>query len=348
MFRAWILLAAVTPVLLAQDPVFRAGTTLATVGFHVVRGKAYVPDLKPEDVILLEDGQPRSIAFFEGGLNKIRTTTIDIALLFDISGSVTEEGLLDTGLWKSTIMNSLPGASLAVYGFDARLRRFCLPTRDPNLLAAAFNSLLKTSRKDAQVQPELIPISLPPKRKSNQGGTWIYESVIGAVHDMAAWPDKSTRLIIVFSDGFNTTTSLPEDAAGAAREAGIAVYPVALGHWKLVEKIRAADQQANADPARPNVGAQQRSSNLHSQEREILDFASMGELTGGRSFDPFTVNSDSLRRIAGAMVSLVLSEYVVGFNPDPPGDKPTKHKLAVKLASKELGKITGGTRTIVH
>jgi len=348
MFRAGIAVGVLLPALAAQEPIFRAGTTLATVGFHVARGKNYVTDLKPEDVVLTEDGEPRPIAFFEGGATKVRTTTVDIALLFDISGSVIEEGLLDTELWKNTLIDSLPGASMAVYGFDAKLRRFCLPTRDTQLLTSAFNSLLKTNRRGPMLRPVNVPISLPPKRKSNQGGTWIYESVIGAVGDMVRQEDKSTRLIIIFSDGFNTTTSIPEDAARVAREAGIAVYPVALGHWKLVAKIQQAQQQANADPSRPNDSAQMRVGQLQNQELEIVNFASMGELTGGRSFDPVTMSSDSLRRILNGMVGLVLSEYIVGFTPDPPGDKPAKHKITVKLASKETGKLTGGTRTIVH
>jgi hypothetical protein len=333
MLRNGIVAVLLLPVLAAQEPIFRAGTTLATVGFHVIRGKDYVIDLKPEDVFLMEDGELRPIVLFEGGASKVRTTTVDIALLFDTSGSVVEEGLLDTELWKSTLIDSLPGASLAVYGFDAKLSRFCLPTRDTQLLTSAFNSLLKTNRHRPMLRPIDIPISLPPKRKSNQGGTWIYESVIGAVGDMVKWQDKSTRLIIIFSDGFNTTTSIPEDAANVAREAGIGVYPVALGHWKLVAKIEQAQQQVNANPSRPI---------------EIVNFASMGELTGGRSFDPVMMSSDSMRRILNGMVGLVLSEYTVGFAPDPPGETPAKHKITVKLASKGTGKLTGGTRTIVH
>jgi len=348
MLRNGIVAVLLLPVLAAQEPIFRAGTMLATVGFHVIRGKDYVIDLKPEDVVLMEDGEPRPIVLFEGGASKVRTTTVDIALLFDTSGSVVEEGLLDMELWKSTLIDSLPGASLAVYGFDAKLRRFCLPTRDTQLLTSAFNSLLKTNRHGPMLRPVNVPISLPSKRKSNQGGTWIYESVIGAVGDMITWQGKSTRLIIIFSDGFNTTTSIPQDAAKVAREAGIVVYPVALGHWKLVAKIERAQQQANANPSRPNDSAQMRVGQLQNQELEIVNFASMGELTGGRSFDPVMMSSDSMRRILNGMVGLVLSEYTVGFAPDPPGETPAKHKITVKLASKGTGKLTGGTRTIVH
>ena len=349
--RAWLALltlVAALPIAGQEEPVFRSETTLATVSFHVVRDKHYVDDLKPEDLVLLEDGTPRNITFFEGGRSKVRTTTVDVGLLFDISGSVVDEGLLDMTAWKSAFLTSLPNASLAVYGFAASLLRFSRPTRDPQQLEAAFNSVLKTSKTGPKVKPVSIPLSLPPKRRPYaSGGTWIYESVIGAVNDMVAWPDKSTRLIVIFSDGFSTTTSVPEDAAKVAREAGVSIYPVALGHGRIVEKAREIAPLINGNPGRPNESAQRQMYNLHLLEQEIGEFASLGELTGGRAFDPPMMNSDTLRRIISAMVGSVLTEYVIGFTPGP-SDNPAKHHLMVKLLSGETGKLIGGTRTVVH
>src|ERR1035438_10745328 len=94
MARYWLAvltLVVALPIAGQEEPVFRASTTLATVSFHVVRDKHYVEDLKPQDLVLLEDGTPRNITFFEGGRSKQRTTAVDIALLFDISGSVVDE-----------------------------------------------------------------------------------------------------------------------------------------------------------------------------------------------------------------------------------------------------------------
>jgi VWFA-related protein len=346
MQRVWLLLASL-PLLSQQEPLFRSDTTLATVAFHVVRDKHYVDDLKIEDLVLLEDGVPRKITFFEGGRGKQRTTAVDLLLLFDVSGSVVDNGLLDMTTWKDTFLDVLPGTSLAVYGFDSRLLRFCPPSRDARQLAAAFNSVLKTSKSGPKVEPAIIPLSVPPKRKSSMGGTWIYEAVIAAVNEAAAWPGKSTRLILIFSDGFPTTTSLPEDAGKIARDTGIAIYPVALGHQRLIEKVREVQPRLYSANGAPNDGAQRRMDDLRRQEQEIMDFASLGELTGGRSFDPLMMNSDTLRRIATSMVGSVLTEYVVGFSPEP-GASPVRHKLVVKLAAKDTGKLAGGTRIIVH
>jgi hypothetical protein len=42
-----------------QTPVFQTESSLALVRFHVERKHSYAGDLKPGDIILLEDWQPR-------------------------------------------------------------------------------------------------------------------------------------------------------------------------------------------------------------------------------------------------------------------------------------------------
>lgn len=44
----------------------------------------------------------------------------------------------------------------------------------------------------------------------------------------------------------------------------------------------------------------------------------------------------------------VACEYVVGFNPPPSDGAPKRHKVEVRLARKELGKVLGGTRMVEH
>ena len=96
------------------------------------------------------------------------------------------------------------------------------------------------------------------------------------------------------------------------------------------------------------AGAKNQLSRIELQEQEIMDYAGLGELTGGRSFDPPMFNLNTIRSILEPMAAAVRFEYVIGFRPDTPDGKPRKHKLAVKLQSKEMGKVTSGTRVIVH
>lgn len=329
-------------------PVFRAESSLATVRFHVLKSNRYVDTITPKDILLTEDGEQRKISFFEGGrMSKQRSVPIELTLLFDISGSVTEEGLLDFVTYKTALLDGLPGVTLAVYGFDASLKRFCRPTRDPAVLTEAFRRI-QNYKTGAKPRPEVIKLSLPPKRKSRNGGTWIYESALAAAKDAASTPGDATRIILMFSDGFATTDAKPKDVTGEISDLGVTIYPVALGHQKILERIKHVMETGYNKQGIMNDGAKTRLFQLEQQQNEILEYASLGELTGGRSFDPPMMNLMMIRTILGAMAGAVRFEYVIGFQPQAGEDKPRKHKLAVKLASKELGKVTGGTRVVVH
>lgn len=330
-----------------EQPVFRTETSLALVRFHVVRKNAYVDTLRPEDVVLLEDGAPRKITLFEGGRGRQRTVPIEMMLVFDISGSVTHQGLLDLLSFQHTLLDGMTNLRLSVYGFHARLLRFSGPTRDLKQLEQAFQQVLNW-KAGKEPRPVNVPIELPPKRKVGRGGTWIYEAVAGAAKDAASAPGTTTRMMLVFSDGFATTDSRPQDVAGLIQELGVPVYPVVLGHGRIADKARYLRDSGIGRNGQMKEGAQRQLDRLEDQERELRDFASLGELTGGRSFDPPEVNPTVLRQILNAMVGQVISEYVVGFSPQPGDGAGKKHKLQVKLQSKELGKVMGGMRTLVH
>ena len=330
-----------------EVPVFRTGRSLALVAFHVVQHNRYAMDIRQGDVELLEDGQPRKIALFEGGATK-RQVPVEMALVFDISGSVMQEGLLDPLVYKSTMLDGLGGARLAVYGFDASLERFCRPTREFDELKDCLDRVMGY-RSGSQPRPEVIGLQLPAKRKSDsRGGTWLYESVLAAAKDMAAGAGNATRLMLVFSDGFPSTTTGPEDILPGLNELGIAVYPVALGHQRLVERGKAIRESGYNGSAVLSEAARNGLQRIQAQELQIMEFTSLGESTGARSFDPPAINLLMLQNILGFMVGQVQCEYVVGFSPDGSSGPPTMHRLEVRLRSKDLGKLLGGARTVIH
>jgi hypothetical protein len=49
----------------APAVMFHAQTRLVLLSFHVFHGKGYVTDLKPADIVLLEDGKPREFTIFD-------------------------------------------------------------------------------------------------------------------------------------------------------------------------------------------------------------------------------------------------------------------------------------------
>src|SRR5205823_5010754 len=57
-------------------------TDLVTVPFQVRRGSRSVSDLKPADVVLLEDGVPRGFTIFEAPPVHL---TLDLVVMFDVT-----------------------------------------------------------------------------------------------------------------------------------------------------------------------------------------------------------------------------------------------------------------------
>ena len=330
-----------SPCLLrAQDsPVFRAGTALIQVRFHVIGKDRYFTGLKPEDVVLLEDGVPRPFTVFENALTGLDSAPVELTLLFDTSASVADAGLLDPLAFKEMLLDTLGDVRIAVYGFGRDMTEFTTPTHDYIQLTAAFAAV-----RDGHSTGRRIELRLPPKRLRpiGSGNTWLYEAVIAGIRAAGATPGDAPRMILVFSDGFGDTSSTAQDAADADREFGIPVYPVILGHRDLTERLRIAQQNM-----RPEQVTSPDMLYLHALEARIEDFARLADLTGGRSFDPPEMNLAVLRQVLRNMVALVRTEYTVGFVP-PAAAAPRKHNLEIRLRDKNVGKVHGGARTVVH
>ena len=80
----------------------------------------------------------------------------------------------------------------------------------------------------------------------------------------------------------------------------------------------------------------------------MAKFASLGAATGGRSFDPKTVNNMMIREIMRSIVKQVKAEYVAGYYPASTGGEQTVRQVQVTLLSKKRGKLYGGKRLVAH
>src|ERR1700733_14916145 len=138
-------------------PSFHAQTDLVTVPFQVRRGARSVSDLKPLDVVLLEDGVPRGFTIFEAPPVRV---TLDLVVMFDVtnpritpprSDQKGTAGFWDTkalenlaNYWSEAITRRLLEEHLdenraiirfSIYRFDQfRLQRLCQSTSDPKVL----------------------------------------------------------------------------------------------------------------------------------------------------------------------------------------------------------------------
>ena len=337
--------AQITPPAGEELPVFRTETTLILAPFHVIQKNRYVTHVQPSDIEILEDGKPQKIAVFEGGRFAPRSIPVEIILLFDVSGSVMQEGLLDWVAFKEDLLDGLGYVSLGVYAFDSRLWRLAGPSRDLAQLKHAF-SLLESPTRRRNSGLRSATLKPPPGRKGGMSGTQLYEAVIETARDMARSSVNASRMIVVFSDGFGTTDARAEDAWKVASELGVTVHPVVLGHEKILEQANAARQTVDRH-GQLTPGAQDRLMRLQDKEHQIQEFASLAERTGGRAFDPRLFGPSTVRQILSAIVGYIRTEYVAGYTPQTSGQR-RPHKVQVRLKTKGLGRLTGGARTVIH
>lgn len=149
--------------------------------------------------------------------------------------------------------------------------------------------------------------------------TRLYEAMIQALGDMTSPEKTASRMLVVFSDGLSTTAFGPAKVARAAKSLGVPIYPVVLGHRRGQDK-----------------------------EFRQAEFAELGPKTGGRSFDLKASTSAVVQSILGSLASLAQSEYIVGYYPRSLEGEPTERTIRVRLLAKNVGKIFGGRRTILH
>src|SRR5581483_702469 len=336
MFGRTLLLLAALPLVAQQsqpDATFRTETRLALVRFHAVQKNRYVDNITQDDIQLLEDGKPQKIAVFEGpGAPGRRTVPVEVILLFDVSMSVMNENLLDPFVLKRGLLDGIgPEARISMYAFAERMQRFAAPTRDVEQMKSAMAGILQFAHF----------------------GTRLYEAIMFAAHDSAQGGGNVTRVMVIFSDGEPTTKTKPEEAVKVANAEGIQLYPVVLGHERLKEIMNRAggtgDRGRAQNPRNPNANvpnqAQMRAQDM---EREMFEFASIGEATGGRSFDPPVVSAAVIRTILAGLVDQMRAQYVIGYDPGAASDSAKPHKVQVKLLAKDKGKLHGGMRTVVR
>ena len=345
----------------SSSSTFQSQASLVLVPFNVVRDKLFVPDLKSSDVVLLEDGHPRSFTAFEGPATG-RRIPLELLLLFDTttlppskpnSMRLThwdrEATYAFTNEWDQAMSKAildLAGADVrvSVYHFDNnRLERLSRSTKDPQELVAAFRRLLTPISGS-----DTIPLALPPNRKELSGPKdvifgsrgWLLESVIGTLKDAVAAPENDMRMLVVFSEGYSGTTTVPQDAVDHATALGIPLFPVVLDYDLY---LRYPFTWSDGGPGTIITAATPRP---EWDPRPVDWFGRLGELTGGSSFYPSSITAKVISGIIESVRNQGLTQYVVGFVPGT--DKSKEHRLEIRLKSKSLGKVSGGQRKTTY
>lgn len=224
-------------------PAFHAQTDLVTVPFQVRRGSRSASDLKPSDVVLLEDGVPRGFTIFEPPPVH---PTLDIVVIFDVT--VPDRKTLKVGFWDAKALEDMAGywseavtrrlldekgatVRFSIYRFDqSKLQRLCESTNDPKILSDALHRLSPSAAQNVDVPlPAGLAIRAAERKRVAAGRPPQPSSLAAALSVLRdSGATSSPRALVIFSTGAEGTSLTPDDLADQAIAAGVPVYPVAL------------------------------------------------------------------------------------------------------------------------
>jgi len=237
---------------------FHSETELVLTTFNVIRGIYFAPDVKRDDVVLLEDGKPRDFTVFEGPGG--RRPPLELVLLFDTTTIPPPESKIVvrmthwdrkatydfTNHWgdaesRAVLEKNGADVRVSVYHFDhQQLQRLCPSTKDPQTLTSAIHRL-----PEPMPANEGIALQVPKDRRAMPGFdskvlnwplSWTLEAAIETLNDSNTAPANAIRALVVFSETTGPTTTQPQDAADAAVALGIRVYPVVLDYDAYVQR----------------------------------------------------------------------------------------------------------------
>src|SRR6476659_3426673 len=188
----------------AQTPTFRTGIDLATFGVTVVDRKGeYLTNLTLDDFEVLEDGQKQTIKYFARGTDIENGPEMHVGLLFDTSGSMTDDIKLSRSA-AVKFLNTLSGAQdLTLVDFDTEVR------------------VAKYGQKDFPRLVERI------RGRTPDGNTALYDAM--GVYLDGASEDDGRKILVVYTDGGDTQSTISfGDLMTLIRASDVTVYSVGV------------------------------------------------------------------------------------------------------------------------
>jgi len=204
--RALFLIAAAIALGLtrlgAQTPTFRTGIDLATFGVTVVDRKGeYLTNLSLEDFEILEDGQKQAIKYFARGTDLENGPEVHVGLLFDTSGSMTEDIKLSRSAAIKFLYTLSEAKDMTLVDFDTEVR------------------VAKYGQKDFPRMVERI------RGRKPDGETALYDAM--GVYLDGASEDEGRKILVLYTDGGDTHSTISfGDLMTLIRASDVTVYSV--------------------------------------------------------------------------------------------------------------------------
>ena len=272
----------IPPDIQPADPedVLRVDTDIVLVDAMVTDAQGQpVRNLQAKDFKLYEDGQERSVAFFNVEKRSGVKRPVSIVFALDVSGSMSSEEIerLTAAMRVFTQRLSDRSSLFAIMTFGMNVHLLQSFTNDPRKLARAFDRL---------------------SHETNGLSTHAYDAVDDAIRLLVRNAPRTRerrlmkRAIVVITDGFPVgDTVAPETVIERANMADVSVFTVTL-------------------PSYSRLLAQ--TSNAHAPLPTPLDVSGLVEKTGGTNVYATDKDYEPLFK---ALAEEVTSAYVLAFYP---------------------------------
>jgi Ca-activated chloride channel family protein len=221
---ASVVLASVCGLCFAQEPI-RVNTNLVDVTFTARDSHGtLVTNLTKDDIEILEDSTPQSVAFFARSTD----VPLTLGLILDVSGSQSHFGKQhqhDLEVFLKNVLGPNDRAFLVCFADHIRLISDFSPSS-----SALMESLDSFEHDKHPKLPELGP---PEER---DGGTAFYDSIYDSVAEKLA-RENGRRALLIFSDGEDNSSAYDEiSAIQEAQSADVSVFTIRyteMHHGKL-------------------------------------------------------------------------------------------------------------------
>ncbi|MGB5037693.1 MAG: VWA domain-containing protein, partial [Blastocatellia bacterium] len=271
-----------------DDDTVQLGTELVNVPFNVNDKKnKHITDILKEEVVVLEDGVAQEVFSFERQLD----APLTIALLIDTSGSqeltIGAEREAAYRFFQKVLRPQKDVACIISFAKEVTLEQ-SLTASVPSLTAALDR--VRVTPSSGFGRGGTAPTN------PQAGGTSMHDSIYLAADDVLR-REAGRRVIILLTDGVDTTSSLKAEAAiERAWRSEVIVYSIAIGY-----------------------------------DLAIGPLDKYGKETGGRVFIPR--GSDDLDRAFAEIENDLRQQYIVSYSPTNAKRDGTFRKIELRLAS---------------
>ena len=196
-----LLVAGLVTAASAQK-VFRSGIELVHFGVTVLDRKGnFIKGLKPGDFEILEEGRPQRLQYFSSGEDATDLPPLHLGLLFDTSGSMTED---------------------VKFSRSAAIKFLNAVTRASDVTLVDFDTEVRVARYGPNDFPRLVERI---RSREPDGYTALYDAT-GVYLDGAAEQD-GLKVLVLYTDGGDTSSSMTfSDCLSLLRMSDATLYAI--------------------------------------------------------------------------------------------------------------------------